>query len=459
MNNLPLGPASKMMLILAALLVLSILPASTAAPATPTGPGAMVESGSRQFVVGLSPYLDRSVKDDLFRRVVGFVLEEMPLGSSLRIYDAFALRTVAEVRIPNTIAFRSGRTRANQFGEPIRRLREFLATTNAAPANATEGAVRLPQFLDFLATEPGRSNRDTVVMLVGSPLYADAKEPGFSMLDGYVPTDGHLAASREDTVYGLRERRGALEGVMLHCGYFGDPWVSDVHQDKVVRFWRLYLAGQGGRLGVFTGDLSTLFRAAKSPPESLPPLAVAIDPSQTKISMVRITRNAGVADWITRDLSGGGATAPPVRISGPLKIGIRWAGGIDLDLYARPRNGAETLFFQHPKSPEGYYFKDHRSSPEREFEFIEFETPVNVWELDARVNLFEGEAPEGAQGEVRIEFDGRIYSGRFTLEGTHGNQGRTGPNQRRAWARIDVPEILRLRTATARTTEVEGLKR
>lgn len=455
MNNLPMGSASRAVLILAALLLLSILPGSTAAAGSSVAPGtgSVGEPAPQQFVVGLSPYLDRSVKDDLFRRVVGFVLEEMPLGSSLRLYDAFGLRTIAEIRVPNTIAFRSGRTRANQFGEPIRRLREFLAATNAVPAQIPVGAVRLPQFLDFLAAEPGRSNRDTVVMLIGSPLYADAKEPGFSMLDGYVPTDGHLAASREETVYGLRERRGTLDGVTLHCGYFGDPWVSDVHQDKVVRFWRLYLAGQGGRLGAFTGDLATLFRAANSPADSLPSIAVAVDPAQTKISMVRVTRNPGVADWITRDLSGGGATVAPTHTTGPLKIGIRWAGGIDLDLYARPHPGAETLFFQHPRSPEGYYFKDHRSSPEREFEFIEFESPVNVWELDARVNFFEGEAPEGAQGEVRIEFDGRIYSGRFTLEGTHGNQGRNGPNQRRAWARIDVAELLKLRTATARRTE------
>ena len=50
-------------------------------------------------------------------------------------------------------------------------------------------------------------------------------------------------------------------------------------------------------------------------------------------------------------------------MEGPLKIGIRWKQNIDLDLYAAPRPGAETLFFQHPRSPEGYYFKDHRSSP------------------------------------------------------------------------------------------------
>jgi hypothetical protein len=44
---------------------------------------------------------------------------------------------------------------------------------------------------------------------------------------------------------------------------------------------------------------------------------------------------------------------PPSQMVGPLKIGIRWKENIDLDLYATPRRDAETLFFQHPRSPEG----------------------------------------------------------------------------------------------------------
>ena len=427
--------------------VMWLLTVAVLAASSPTSP--VPETKGAAYVVGLSPFLEREVKDDVYRRVVGFILEEMPTGSTLSLYDAYALRTVAEIRIPETLAFKSGRTRANQFGEPIQRLRAFLGTSNAPPAVALPGAIRLPQFLDFLASQLRVRTPGTVVMVLGNPLYADSKEPGFSMLDGYVPTDGHLAASREETVYGLRERRGALDGVTLHLGYFGDPWVSDVHQEKVARFWRLYLAGQGGRLGAFTGDLATLFRAAKPGADAVPVVPTEPDPLQTKIAMVRVTRSSGVADWITRDLAGAGASVPPTRESGPMKIGIRWSGAMDLDLYAKPRPGAETLFFQHPRSPEGYYFKDHRSSPEREFEFIEFESAVNPWQIEARVNFFEGESPEGVEGEVRVEFDGRTYSGRFAIEAAHGNQGRNGPGQRRSWVRLDLPELLKLRTAAA----------
>jgi hypothetical protein len=136
-----------------------------------------------------------------------------------------------------------------------------------------------------------------------------------------------------------------------------------------------------------------------------------------------------------------------------MKIGIRWRGDIDLDLYAKAKPGAETLFFEHTRAPEGYYFKDHRSSPEREYEFIEFETPVDVYQVEASINFFEGHASGGPGGEVRIEFDGRIYTGRFALPAENGNEGRTGSRQRDAWTRIDIPGILKLKPMAALNRE------
>ena len=127
-----------------------------------------------------------------------------------------------------------------------------------------------------------------------------------------------------------------------------------------------------------------------------------------------------------------------------MKIGIRWKGDIDLDLYAAANRDAETLFFEHTRAAEGYYFKDHRSSPDREYEFIEFESPVDVYRVQADVNYYKGDLPDGPGGEVRIEFEGRIYSGHFSIEAAHGNKGRAGSSQARYWAHIDVPAILGL---------------
>jgi len=406
-----------------------------------------------RWIVGISPFLEHDARDGVFRALGRFVLEGMPAGSRLGVYDAYHLKTVATVSIPEAKAFRSSRTRANQFSGELNRLRQFLAASPVPDPPGTPivtNAVRLPQFLDFLfenAADTGDADEPATILVLGSPLYMDPKEPDCSMRDGYFPSDGHLLAARDRTVFGKGSRDTGIANGVLHLGYFGDPWISDVHRERVQRFWNLYAARRGLRLGSFSADLPTLFVAVARGAGDGEGEAVAfrgegLDP---KVEMVRITRDAGVSDWITRELLSGSRPPPPRTRRGPMKIGIRWRGDLDLDLYARPKESAQTLYFEHPRSPEGYYFKDHRSSPDREYEFIEFESPVDVDRVEARINHFAGNAPRGPGGEVRIEFDGRIYSGDFQLASHRGNEGREGRGQGPHWTTIDVPGILGLR--------------
>jgi len=405
-----------------------------------------------RYIIGLSPYLDTAVKDSVYRRVISLLLEHVPLGSSLVICDAHELRTITQADVPEVSAFQSAKTRANQFKDQIQSLKKFLAAdppkleSAKLPAGAMAQAIRFPQFMDFVGENLAAADRASVVIVLGSPLYVDQKEPGFSMIEGYFPSDGHLLADRDGSVFGLKARSGALKGVTAHFGYFGDPWVTEAHQEKVARFWTLYLAEQGGVLGAFTGDLATVFNAARGDAAAYATRAerFQLDRSSTKIEMLRVSRDIASMDWITRDNLPHAAQTPPSKTTGPMKIGIRWRGNLDLDLYATPKPGAETLFFEHMRSAEGYYFKDHRSSPEREYEFIEFESPVDVWRVEARVNFYEGESESGPSGDIRVEFDGRIYEGRFALSAERGNEGRTGPSQRSHWTRINIPEILKL---------------
>jgi hypothetical protein len=406
-----------------------------------------------RYVIGLTPFLEKANKDDVYRRIVGMMLEDLPLKSSLAIYDAYHLTNITRIEIPDVRAFQSGKTRANQFKDQVLKLRQFLATEHARPTNAPieklnfDNALRLPQFMDFIAENIAADHQPLSVLLIGSPLYVDHKEPGFSMVDGYFPSDGHLNATRDQSIYGLRPRGAdALQNVTVHFGYLGDPWVSAIHQEKIARFWTLYLERQGAHLATFCGDLATLFNAARTPTLAARENNFTLDRAQTKIEMLRISRDVGAADWITRDVLSGPRPAPPTKTIGPMKIGIRWKGDIDLDLYAAASADSETLFFEHTRVAEGYYFKDHRSSPEREYEFIEFERPVDVNRVQADINFYKGSLPTGPNGEIRIEFEGRIYSGKFQIEAAHGNKGRAGSSQTTYWAHIDVPSILGLRT-------------
>ncbi|MCC6233330.1 MAG: hypothetical protein IT580_11845 [Verrucomicrobiales bacterium] len=406
--------------------------------------------GPACWVMALSPYLDASAKEAAFRHVVRFLVTQMPVDSSLTLLDGYRLRTVARILIPDREAFRSEKTRLNQFSDALRETKRFLATNEVrAPAGPLSfgGALRVPQLLDFISEHLVPPGREVRVVLLGSPLYVDDKEPSFSMAAGYFPSDAHLAVTRERSVYGTQERGGCLSRVVVDWGYFGDPWVSEVHRERVERFWRLFVARQGGVLRTVATDLPTVFAAtlgatASGGAERTMAAEGAAVPG--KLEMIRVTRATDSLDWIRGDRVLNPAEGPPARSAGRLKIGIRWQDDVDFDLYARPASGRERLSFEHPRSPDGYYFKDHRTSPGSEFEFVEFTEPVDVRELEVFVNLYEGRLREGAGGEVRLEFEGRTYASRFHVEAREGNQGREGRGQSRWWARIEVPRVLGL---------------
>ncbi len=435
------------------LLLLPFWPGAKGADSSVPSAQKTVEANPRhvRYAMGLSPFLADSVKDNVFRGIVRVILEDLPLDSSLVLYDAYHLRTIGQIEIPNVRAFRSGKTRANQLKEPIQKLKAFLAAREEIPATnglKLDAAIRLPQFMDFVAENLSEANRPATVIVFGSPFYLDPKEPSFSMVNGYFPSDGHLLATRAQSVFGTKDRAGALRGIEIHFCYFGDPWVSDLHRERIARFWGLFLKTQEAQLATFSSDLPAIFNAARLGSRNggleIREARAPLDRSDSKIEMLRITREISLTDWIAGEVPHNVQHSPPSSPVGRMKIGIRWKGKIDLDLYASPRPGGETLFFQHTRSPEGYYFKDFRSSPEREYEFIEFESVVDAREVQAMVNFYDGEAIGGISGEIRIEFEGRLFTGTFSIPSDHGNKGRTGTSQQQYWTQIDVASILLL---------------
>ena len=262
----------------------------------------------QRYIIGLSPYLDKAVKDETFRGLVRLLVDELPLNSSVAVYDAFNLRSITTVKLPNARAFSSPKTRANQFAPAIQSLRRFLASESPRPTNAAldfNAAIRLPQFLEFLNDNLPADQLHTSVLLLGSPLYQDAKEPAFSMTDGYYPSDGHLKAPVEHSVYGLRGPKEANRSLGVYWAYFGDPWLSDLHKEKITRFWSLYLEQRTDQLVSLSGDLATVLQSfgRDSHSNASHHSPWTIDPEQTKIEMLRTGRQVQVTDWIARDRS------------------------------------------------------------------------------------------------------------------------------------------------------------
>src|SRR5260221_2825164 len=299
-----------MRIILIALLVsVGVLEAETPKEALPPQP----------YIIGISPSLPRSVKDDIYRNIIRLLVEDLPLNSSLEVYDALDLKTIGRVELPNARVFQSPKTRANQFAPAIRELKSFLAREQPTNSHSRcEGAIRLPQFLDFLASS--RSSLEPDLLLIGGPLYEDAKEPRFSMVDGYFPCDGHLQANREGSVFGFSGDADTTPRVTVHWVYTGDPWISELHKEEVTRFWTLYLERRKARMAALASDIPTVFQSFRSHAPGITALSKhwAADPAETKIEMLRATRNVEMADWLTRDKLPENSKGPPDTMVGPM---------------------------------------------------------------------------------------------------------------------------------------------
>ena len=399
-----------------------------------------------KIIVGISPFLPEREREEVFRKLMSLVLEQMPLNASLLIYDAYHIQTISTFDIPSRRAFRSTRTRLNQFKHPIQTLRRFLQNTpldSSEQEKSQTGAIRFPQWADFIGKNQGHTPLDTRLVVLGNPLYVDEREPGYSMREDYFPSDGHLYLSTQESVYGTLGKEGHLSDIPIHWGYLQEPWVNPAHEEAVSRFWKLYTQNQGGRLETFCLDLPTVFERLLDQGQDEPSTeAQKFKPLHTRVEMIRIQRNIGSTDWITSDLTQSNRPQPPAMLEGPVKVGIRWSGRMDLDLYAKSHPNAETLFFEHTETPEGLYYKDHRQSTDREFEFIEYHRPIRLDRMKVWVNFFEGQMQASPEFEARIEFDRQIYSKILTIPSVTGNQGQTGPDHQDCWVEINLLELL-----------------
>lgn len=70
--------------------------------------------------------------------------------------------------------------------------------------------VRVPQLLDFVA-HSRKPNEAMIVLIVGSPLFRtiQLKETAFNMDEGLVPGDGMVLATRTESLFGVRDRKGS----------------------------------------------------------------------------------------------------------------------------------------------------------------------------------------------------------------------------------------------------------
>lgn len=390
----------------------------------------------------------------------------IPAGDNIRIMNGFDRKTYVKFVIPSGKAYKYPKVRKKQFKSQLLTLEKgvnsLLIDSDAEPR------VLLPQFLAHLSTEVfandlGEDDKVNVI-IYGDALYHDQREPAFNMLNGFFPSDGHIRESQKRSIFGTLEKRNKLKNFYVHFVHSNqyDDWLSDLHKNRIERFWGLYLAAMGGQLVTFSPDLSaTLDRFLVSGMNAQK--QYSYDQSANKVEMLKVwreqrtrsTTQIGVDESLDR---------PPSCLSDDIQVneippvedeasnvivGIRWSTddclSCDLDLYATVGSG-KWLYYRNKEENFGQYFKDFQSATNLHgLEFVQITDKVKFSDIKAMVNFYSGKAKKSAKGVIRVCFNGNTYEKNFEIEAASGNKGKDineVSSGSKFWNVVNIPSVL-----------------
>lgn len=388
---------------------------------------------SHVVVAFVSPLADQ-YRQELGTGIGNLLFQSEP-GTRITLVDAAQLETVVDVTVP------PGNIRLRQqklAPEIIRAVRTLRAATNAAaPFNA-------PRLLDHIGMQIRTSGRPLNLLIIGPSRYRNPKEPAFDMSATW-PSDGHLSAGVDRSVFSTVERDHRLDQVTVEWLVTDmKEYANQSHAEGVSRFWNLYIATQGGRLGGFSPDFRNALLGASGARRTNRPVP-ELDPTDREVVMhSRIVHRTPAATSTTNAVLD--IPSPPPGKTG---LAIIWepgpgAGGrVDLDLHVQPPGGGPEIYFGRPISPFGRLFRDVLQSlpaangPWRSsWEYVELEgdaLPNEVW-----INLYSGRGP--VQGILRTHDKGRELNIRFEFPEVLGDWAQRGRERETSsqWKRVNL---------------------
>lgn len=417
------------------------------------------QSSAYEMAIGLSPHQDTRQAEMQVKQVLQFLTETIQPGQSALLFDAYHLRTLGAFAVPSNPSYRHPKAKLNANAKTIAALFEFAKQAGLLPGtqeSAMQNALRWPQALRFIGQNYPVKEKAHLILL-GSPLFDDPAEQGFSMRNGRIPGDGHLTSERARSPYGTKGQETVLSQWRVHLAFPGWSWKRDDHHAFYVqRFWTLHIERQGGQLATFTNDTPTLFERVRTN-AAAPPHQYKAELSD-KVEMIQLRPPTVKQTSIyERPVTTVPLSAEAVRHATNVEVGVTWSADIDVDLYGQLAPGTSVLWFLNMQTPEGQYFKDWTSSPRASsgYETLAFQKPVDLNSMLLAVNFYHGKALGGVQGEVRIAVNGQTYAKPFHIPAEQGNGGigrqetlaaRRAHNT--AWLVIDPMEVLGIRTSS-----------
>ena len=377
------------------------------------------------------------------------------------IHDGVGNRLIAIAELPDRKVLRFPKLRMKYARQAFAKVVSFMGMPDYPSDHAQPY-----QIFSTLADEVRNlyPKEKLYVLYMGSLLAHDERAADMSMLNGYYPSDAHLKVDGFVSPYGIADRPNAQNNTTYHICNTDDRFTSREHYKAVHRFWSLSVSGQGGKLATFTNDMGIcLARFLKNsqpavsftphPSETKPEMLQVKAPKVTvkKTSQVRTTRREMPQAQLTKRQGARFlATDVPIETGaasktiGLAKLGIRWDKEIDLDIHVIAYPGAKSLSYKNSKIDEGRFDKDWRGSPndQHAYEYVEFNTTLDLKKMKVFVNFFGGRVVGGARGVLRIWLENQgVWEKSFVIPASRGNQGK---NSKQHWVSISPKEVLRL---------------
>lgn len=424
---------------------------------------------SDQYILAVPASLKSQVERESLFAVARDTLMAISTGDVMRIINASSNKTIITIAIPEKKAFQYKKYRKRKLKKQLAQLKQGL--DNIPIISEENQSISLPQFLDYISTEifvePIDDTNRANVLVYGNALYNDKKEEAFSMSDGWFPSDGHIRAGLQRSVFGTLEKRQRLKNFFIHFAYSNqyEDWVSDLYKYRIERFWSLYIKAMSGSLSTFSPDLFTTVDrflssglvAAKS---------YQYDHTANKVERLKVWRqtNPEVSNVsnIVEDMSRPPSCLsedtvlmdrPPIEKSAAnVIVGIRWntegCENCDLDLYTTLIHRNDWLFYRNTEESYGRYFKDYTSPTNKNgLEFVQLTEEVMFEDIKAMVNFYDGKAVGGeVSGTLRICFNGNTYEEPFTISSSSGNKGGglSEASSSQFWNVIDIDKVLKI---------------
>jgi len=411
--------------------------------------GLLVEAAqAKTRIVVLPP--DAVGNASVYFRYVAESVGQLQPGDQLIVYSARPPQQIAAITYPTDHSLNAARIKAKLTAQLLP-VKEHLSVMPPGLAGEPPGQLMLPALVQELGANVLSSLAgDVDLLLIGSLLHWDRKDVRASIGDRYYPSDGVLRAPRAESPFSIVGADVRLKGATVHlCAvHAATDFESAEYRERLVRFWTVWLTGQGARVGTVSGDLGTCWRRFDAGEAKGQPVYQLS--RETKAEMLRVpapmTATLPVSldqpgQWFLRD-DVPIATTPPNNTKGILWIGIRWEGRCDLDLYSRAEPTSPWLYYGNSRTPEGFFNKDFTSGTgESQYEFIEFTREVETTRIEIAANLYSCDAASPPEATLRAWFGGKVFQTPIRFGAKTGNRGAqpmSGPH----WVRVDLRKVL-----------------